>query len=85
MFAGASREYKTAIVILLHHPSVHELAHETLSSFLVMVLLLHHLDLLLENLVVGQLGCDLLLFDELRLLLVLDLLLRSSSFAACLK
>ena len=84
LLASALRDDEAAVVLLLHQSSVHELSHQIMSNFLVLVFLLHLIDLLLEHFVLLHCIVDLLLLQLLSLFLVCDLLLCPSSLAAFL-
>ena len=85
LLASALRDDEADVVLLLHQSSVHELSHQIMSSFLVLVFLLHLIDLLLEPSVLLHCIVDLLLLQLLSLFLVCDLLPRSSSLASLLE
>ena len=85
LLASALRDDEAAVILLLHESSVHELSHQIMSSSLVLVFLLHLIDLLLEHFVLLHFFGDLLLLQLLSLLLVCDLLPRSSSLASLLE
>ena len=85
LLACTLRDDETAVVLLLHQSSVHELSHQIMGSSLILVFLLHLIDLLLEDFVLLHFFGDLQLLQQLSLLLVCDLLPRSSSLAPLLK
>ena len=74
-----------AFTVLSDQFSAHKLTHQVLGHLLLLVHLFHHLDLLLQCIVVGQFGCNLLLLHKGCLLLIFDLLLSSSPFASLLE
>ena len=76
---------KATIIILLQHASLEELLDQGRSCFVIGPLLLHHGDLGLQRLVVGELGLGLLLLEDSLLLLLLDLLLGATPLAASLE
>ena len=80
-----SRNGEVAFLILGHVAGIQELLDQGGSRVARRLLVLHHLDLDLHGLVVGELGRDLLLLEERGLLLFLDLLLGASSFATRLE
>ena len=68
-----------------HQPRLHELLHQGGSGVAVGLLLLHDRDFVLQGIIVGEFGRCLLLLDEGRLLLCLNLCLGASALAACLE
>ena len=85
LLASALRDDETAVVLLLHQSSVYEISHQIMSSFLVLVFLLHLIDLLLEHFVLLHCIVDLLFLQLLSLFLDCDLLSGSSSLAPLLE
>ena len=76
---------EVAFLVLGHVAGIQELLDQGGSRVARRLLVLHHLDLDLHGLVVGELGRDLLLLEERGLLLFLDLLLGPSALAARLE
>ena len=76
---------ESSIIFLSDEASLHELLQQACRSITVLLVLLHHMYLLLERIILRELGCFLLLFEQSRLLLVLDLLFSSSSLTLCLQ
>ena len=74
-----------AILVLLDNSVLHELLHEVHGRLALALVLLHLPDLVLEDVVLRELGRHLQLFLLFGRLLVRDLLLGSSPLAACLE
>lgn len=74
-----------AILLLLDVACIEELAQQVSSSVASLLLLLHHSDLLLEGVVVGELGRHLLLLVVLGFLVRCNLLLGAAPLGACLQ
>ena len=77
--------HEAAVLVLLDVAGVEELLEQVGGSVSVLPLLLHHVEPLLEAVVVGQLGGDLLLLEQLRLLVGRDLRLGAPPLGADLE
>ena len=76
--------HEAAILVLLDVTGVEELLEKVGGSVPVLPLLLHHVEPLLEAVVVGELGGDLLLLEELRLLICLNFYFGAAALGASL-
>ena len=80
-----TRDNEASILICLHKTLVDELFHQVCRCISSLFVCFHHLDFLLEHIVVSKFGRNLLLFQDVDLFLICNLLLRSSPFASFLK
>ena len=79
------RNSEAAVIPLLDEACVHELADEVGCRITLLAISLQHRDLYLQGVILSDLGRALLFFEELCLLLLLDLLLRATPLAAGLQ
>ena len=84
-FLANAGDREGAVVRLLDVTGIEELLHEISGYQTFFSVRLHHLDLYLQGIILGQLGLGLLLLQDYCLLIVLDLLLGPSAFAARLE
>ena len=77
--------HEAAVLVLLDVAGVEELLEQVGSGVAILPLLLHLVEPLLEAVIVCQLGCDLLLLEELRLLVGCDLRLGAAPLGANLE
>ena len=80
-----SRNLKGSIFVLGDDPGIHELREKRRCHLTLLLLLLHLVTFLLEQVDFVQLLLDQLLLVELGLLVQLDLLLGPSAFRTCLE
>ena len=84
-FLANAGDREGAVVRLLDVTGIEELLHEISGYQTFFSVRLHHLDLYLQGIILGQLGLGLLLLQDYCLLIVIDLLLGPSAFAARLE
>ena len=85
LLATQTWHFEVALVVCGHEAGVEELLDEVRGDLAFLDVFLHHLHLLLEYVVVGDLCLGPLLFQGAGLLLFLDLLLGTSPLAADLQ